>query len=732
METRRRRVNVSNNSSESHESLCDEVSGVKGSRRVSEANASGESCADDGRAHRASSHSTDGADDDDDLSDSVIIEYEREEGDGQECVPPKEKKLDDDEDRRNPQYIPKRGTFYEHDDRTVAGDEDVEAAPESEVERAAKDGPADKKKVWKEHESKWDHDKYIEDEQAPKSREELVAMYGYDIRCEEGPPRARRRRRYGRGPNKYTRNWEDVEAYGKPAAAAPRRGGRAGRQRGGGRPHGSEGEEEEFPPLAGAGPEEQPAPGGGEVVLRTLTYSSRLAAGDGKGGGGDVFPPLPAEQSASAGCPQPGRSEERVSSGIKENALENVSNAWKKSGGPGRKEEAGLQNASTVRGTEGSRDEEPSGRRKAGEAPHVPTEAPWRGGRGRARQPEALPPAAPPTLRGRGRGLRGSRGRSAVAGRPGRSASETRAPRHGGEGAEPSVNHVWVNSQIIMPTQDDLTKEMSGMLLTEEQPQPNNRDYQRRSKNGQSFQQNGERRQAVVPPRLQDSTANRPKRYSSLRQRGAPEAAGGIAQQPPPPYPQPHGFYQQGYVQQAVYAEAPPQQPSVVRPAATTPPLQLPPAYVQPPPYPPGQPFLPAQVIAAAAAAQAPYPGAPLINYVAPAPPGQFPPPPYPPFQHSFAPVPPGPPAELYQPQGGITYYSPEEQVMARPAPTQKRQRAAIPIVPPPEKAEAVDGMAGGDNPAFNREGDKYEDCGQEYHREGTGEPPPAEQGAQA
>lgn len=31
----------------------------------------------------------------------------------------KNKKLDDDEDRRNPQYIPKKGTFYEHDDRTT-------------------------------------------------------------------------------------------------------------------------------------------------------------------------------------------------------------------------------------------------------------------------------------------------------------------------------------------------------------------------------------------------------------------------------------------------------------------------------------------------------------------------------------------------------------------------------------------------------------------------------------
>jgi len=53
----------------------------------------------------------------------------------------------------------------------------------------------------------------------PKSREELLQVYGYDIRSEESPPKARRRRRYGRGPNKYTRSWEDEAAYGRPLAA---------------------------------------------------------------------------------------------------------------------------------------------------------------------------------------------------------------------------------------------------------------------------------------------------------------------------------------------------------------------------------------------------------------------------------------------------------------------------------------------------------------------------------
>ncbi|KAI4468957.1 protein casc3 [Holotrichia oblita] len=137
-------------------------------------------------------------------SDGSVI-FEREEGDGQESTPAK--KVDDDEDKKNPQYIPKRGTFYEHDDRTA---DDIESP---EAEKNDKDG---KKKVWQDKKEKWSHDRFNDNEQAPKSRAELIAIYGYDIRNEDGPPRARRRRRYGRGPNKYTRNWEDVDAYGKP------------------------------------------------------------------------------------------------------------------------------------------------------------------------------------------------------------------------------------------------------------------------------------------------------------------------------------------------------------------------------------------------------------------------------------------------------------------------------------------------------------------------------------
>jgi len=90
---------------------------------------------------------------------------------------------------------------------------------------------------------KWGHDKFMELEQVPKSSEELVSVYGYDIRDEDNAPRARRRRRYGRGPNKYTRNWEDEEAYQpKPARGGGVVGGTHGRNK-------SESGEEAFPPL---------------------------------------------------------------------------------------------------------------------------------------------------------------------------------------------------------------------------------------------------------------------------------------------------------------------------------------------------------------------------------------------------------------------------------------------------------------------------------------------------
>lgn len=174
---------------------------------------------------------TDGGGSDDDVIE--VLDYERQSGDGQEQEADAKKKVDDDEDRSNPQYIPKKGTFYEHDDRTL---EDEENGKDVDDENAKNDdqsvgggggGSGDGRKgveksmasktmkKWQASADRWTHDRFDESEQAPKSRAELVSAYGYDIRSEDGPPRARRRRRYARGPNKYTRNWEDEDAYSK-------------------------------------------------------------------------------------------------------------------------------------------------------------------------------------------------------------------------------------------------------------------------------------------------------------------------------------------------------------------------------------------------------------------------------------------------------------------------------------------------------------------------------------
>ncbi|XP_050356089.1 putative uncharacterized protein DDB_G0271606 isoform X2 [Nymphalis io] len=138
-----------------------------------------------------------------------------------------ERRVDDDEDRSNPQYIPKRGTFYEHDDRTAAsGEETTNTTTETASEKKeGSEAPPERRRPPRKSETlnKWSHDKFNENEQMPKSRDELVSIYGYDIRNEDAPPHARRNRRYGRGPNKYTRTWEDEEAYKRQTIQATQR-----------------------------------------------------------------------------------------------------------------------------------------------------------------------------------------------------------------------------------------------------------------------------------------------------------------------------------------------------------------------------------------------------------------------------------------------------------------------------------------------------------------------------
>uniref|UniRef100_A0A3Q3WUC4 Protein CASC3 n=1 Tax=Mola mola TaxID=94237 RepID=A0A3Q3WUC4_MOLML len=118
---------------------------------------------------------------------------ERQSGDGQESTDDPEtkaggkpgQKLDDDEDRKNPAYIPRKGLFFEHD---VRGHAHEEERPKGR-----------NRKLWKD-EGRWEHDKFREEEQAPKSREELIAIYGYDIRNGgSSGERSYRQRRSSRG-----------------------------------------------------------------------------------------------------------------------------------------------------------------------------------------------------------------------------------------------------------------------------------------------------------------------------------------------------------------------------------------------------------------------------------------------------------------------------------------------------------------------------------------------------
>lgn len=191
------------------------------------------------------------------------------------------------EDKRNPQYIPRKGPFYEHDDRINEDDEvddeaqnqpkttgEVDSNQNESVKLKPKKKPMKlrsdemleeegdtekpsratrnsisseksevepnnltdvklndnvfqneqtdskpgrewrKKPIW-DSGDRWSHDKFNPDDQQPKTREELILAYGYDIRGEEDAPKLQRRSKYGKGPQKYSRRSEDETAYMK-------------------------------------------------------------------------------------------------------------------------------------------------------------------------------------------------------------------------------------------------------------------------------------------------------------------------------------------------------------------------------------------------------------------------------------------------------------------------------------------------------------------------------------
>ncbi|KAJ9573526.1 hypothetical protein L9F63_009090, partial [Diploptera punctata] len=678
-EGRRRKPRDSEDSEKFSEDSYGDNEIIKGSEEEGDPNASTEGTRESEYETVGDSETDDSTAVDEDDDDSVIIEYEREEGDGQESVPPKEKKLDDDEDRRNPQYIPKRGTFYEHDDRTATEDASGGETNDKEaVDRATKEsqggGDAKAKKVWREHENRWSHDRYNPDEQAPKSREELIAIYGYDIRNEEGPPRARRRRRYGRGPNKYTRNWEDEDAYGKPQATTQStRGNRRGGRRGGAnQTRGIDVNQEEFPPLINNKQNNENSDTSAEqnLPIQGSTYSNRTIGGrkykeernNIKKTQQDAFPPLDLDSHPK---------------NIVNELVNRTQNLTINNNVNSREENSGTSNVASNRRVH----------RDIRDVPFTdggPRNVRWRG-------------------RGRGRG-------SCVGGMDGnltksrgniRSSSGTRL-------SQDSVQHLH---------QDE------GNVHTQHHQ---SQQQQLQSQQSQSGVTGSDRRQqVVVPPRMQhqqqqqqdNSGSNRPKRYSSLRQRSLPESGTTYTQAPPNAYfqaagdleagdngnnrpkrystirpcsgavypqpdPAPTYFPPAGYVTpQPVYGDTP-QHPQ----SAGTPPLQLitphahaaGPAYAATFPSPPtgfvgpAPRMLPPVAGAPPPFIPAPAPGAPILNYVAT-------PSAYTAFQ-SYT-------AVFSSQRSGITYYNTEEQnIVPRPI-TQKRQRSAIPIVPPPERA---------------------------------------------
>ncbi|XP_044747064.1 protein CASC3 [Coccinella septempunctata] len=535
--------------------------------------------------------------DGDESEGSLILE--RQEGDGQESIPQKANKVDDDEDKKNPQYIPKRGTFYEHDDRTA---DDIKAQEDEEKDKADKDGG--KKKLWQDKKERWSHDRFNDQEQAPKSKTELIQIYGYDIRNEDGPPRARRRRRYGRGPNKYTRDWKDEDAYNKSVSQKPPK--RVQKP-----PSQSS---EEFPPLTDLKEEKT-----NESISEQSEHNIER----------NISP----QQSPNSNQPEERREffqKEKTPSSVDNANLNNkysepTSAAENKisKAGSGRVQKAKHTNSTRYESLDSSRIDVSD----------------YKGFTTKVRM---------------GRNFR----------------NQNTNNKH-----QKKDNHVQYQnnkkSDNKEQKEEGLESAMAAMSM---------QDSRVPEKGNQSKAQN---RQGSVPPRMQGEPKGS-KRYSSIRQRSLPEANN-------PPVMQHTNYFANDLTQsQQSQGTVIHQNPNLLQtPASITqlgaPPaiplaqqvpapnasiLQGPPQYA--PPYAQPAAFLQAAVPPPTfLQQQAP----PILNYVQT-------PPQFPAGYQSF-PYQQSQSTELYQPQGGITYYSTDQQIAQRTVPP-KRPKAAIPIVAPP------------------------------------------------
>lgn len=548
-------------------------------------------------------------------------EDEGEEGDeaGEQAAA---KPLDDDEDRRNPQYIPKRGGFYEHDDRTR--EEGEEGTPEQPV---VEEKP--KKNMRSEAVERWGHDMFDEIQQGPKSDHELVAVYGYDIRQEEGAPRARRRRRYGRGPNKYDRTWEDEEAYSRPRGRGTGRGGLsrgsdARRQRS---QHQETPRKEDFPPLADQLKESRPSD------ENTFDRGQNRAEVDNSTG-----------------------SVERRAGGSKASAI-----SFRRGGGGRTFEERGKPRPPKARSETG--DGQPSYEPDNTRELSLKESAKSFRGRGDITR----------GMVSRGTGARGGASRGTGTSPRGRGSASYRGGRQGSESAN------WKDGEEPQQTRSASHQHGSGRTFhgqqqnTQNTHADNHRSFEEpRGRGRGKFPRQGEPSEQGIavgveqmridghsqpqPARHQDAT--RSKRYSSQRQRmTTPPPAAVSAPISQPPYPVTGGGNASYY---APYNDSPP--PNYVQ-AAPGPMLPMavaaqgaPPTYMGPPMYPTGGP--------------SPFPATPYQGYPAAAGP--------PPVG-----VPIGSPTQDNMYGGGIMYYDPGRQPIRHGVQPPRRAKAAIPIVAP-------------------------------------------------
>ncbi|CAM4889956.1 unnamed protein product [Rotaria socialis] len=140
----------------------DEINDASGLTSISNKNPF-KSCMDDEELHRKvqprrtinkklkdDEHSEDNEDDDDNDNQNVPITKK----------PDKNKQvLDDDNNAHSPAYIPRKGKFYEHDDRTL----DENERPKQEISKQDN-------RFYTDSDAKWQHDLYLRDEEILKSR----------------------------------------------------------------------------------------------------------------------------------------------------------------------------------------------------------------------------------------------------------------------------------------------------------------------------------------------------------------------------------------------------------------------------------------------------------------------------------------------------------------------------------------------------------------------------------